>query len=112
MFQNGSKLQHVKATNFIEESVDGVNIMAVGTSNGEHKITMLFSRNSVEVSHETFVDRGDGHFEFRTEPDAVKMSKLVFANLTMSHAAAQGLVTALQRALEDQKSMQNEQEGQ
>ena len=105
MFEKGSTLTLNKAANFIEESVDGVNIVAVGTSTGEHKITMIFSRNSVDLSHETLVDLGDGRMEFKTESDAVTLSKLVFANLTMSHAAAQGLVDALQKALDDQKPM-------
>ncbi|CAB5644143.1 hypothetical protein [Pseudomonas asiatica] len=100
MIQGGTKLRHIKADNYITEMVDQFNVAGTGGDQpGSQRIILIAGRNEVEITEETLVEVTPGNLQAQTLPDAMVMTRKVYANLSMTLESAQGLVQALQQAI-------------
>ena len=97
MLANGSKIEHVRANNFIAEMVDSFNVSAIQTGSGA-KISIVVGRDMLSLRQETLTEQEGG---FRTEvlPDDMVLSRHVVANLSIPLENAKQLIIALQTAI-------------
>lgn len=97
MLANGSKIPHVRSSNFISEMVDSFNVTAVQTNAGV-KLAIIVGRDMVSIEQETMVQHPHG-FVTEARPEDVKLVRHVVANLTVPLENAKSLISALQTTI-------------
>lgn len=106
MFELGTKIKHVKTSNFISEMADQFNVAGTGGETPDsHRIVLIAGRNEIDITEETLVEIAPGKIQAQTLPDGLTVSKKVFANITMTLDAAKQLVAALQQAIDQADQM-------
>ncbi|MHC8293592.1 hypothetical protein [Pseudomonas sp. LB3P58] len=98
MLVNGSKIPHVKSPNFISEMADSFNVAGLQTGSGS-KISMIISRDQLDVTQETLVQQEIG-FQAQVQDGDLVLTKHVVANITIPLDSAKALVIALQTAID------------
>ncbi|KJK19080.1 hypothetical protein [Pseudomonas sp. 2(2015)] len=106
----GYVIKHTKAINYISEQVDQANIGVMQSSTGATKIAMIFSRDIIEISHETLVEVPSvpGGLQPQVQHDALSTSRVQYANLTMTIEAAESLILGLRQTLDGLKAQSPE----
>lgn len=101
MLGPGSVIPHVKAENFISEMVDQFNVAGIGSNDGKSsRVILIIGRNQLDITEEVFVEIAPGAMQPQTHMDAVKLKRLVFANLTMTLDSAKALIHTLQQGID------------
>lgn len=92
IIEDGTKLEHVKADNFINEHVDQFVGIAFASGN-ELKVAITFGRDLMDLAFETFTAM-QGHenaFNTTVPPEAFTLSRLDVAQLSMPLETAKRL---------------------
>jgi hypothetical protein len=96
----GAKIPHCKTANFISEMADQFNVAGIGSHDGNSsRVVLIVGRNQLDISEEVFVEIAPGAMQPQTQVDAVSITRLVFANITMTLESAKMLVTTLEQGI-------------
>lgn len=106
----GHIIEHRPSPTFIRETVENVNIGTMTSSSGKSKISVFFTRDELDISHETLVNSKLNPEKLNpvVPEDAVKSIRLQVACLTMSVDTAKSLVRSLERSLKELELSQDE----
>lgn len=84
--QNGQKLLHIQAPNYVNEFVDQV--VGLGMQAGDEKFAITFGRDQLQVTHETYKVISENAYQTLLNEDGFTVNRLDFATLTMSIGTA------------------------
>ncbi|WP_434774739.1 hypothetical protein [Pseudomonas oryzihabitans] len=89
---DGGTLPHSRSEKFINEPADQF-VAVTYQAGGEPKISITFGRDELIVNQEVFREMHPGSTMFRTEvtEEDFEVSRIDFANVTMSHEVARRL---------------------
>lgn len=106
----GHVIDHKISPTFTREPVENVNIATMASSSGETKISIFFTRDEMDITHETLVNskRNPDKLTPVVPEDAIKTFRLQVANLTMSVKTARGLLRGLESSLKGLEESQDE----
>ncbi|WP_053138189.1 hypothetical protein [Pseudomonas sp. CMR5c] len=97
----GHVILHKPASTFVRDVVEHVNVGSMTSSDGTIKISIFFSRDELEVTHETLVASKDDPEKLvpTIGQDAISAFRLDIANLSMSIKTAKALLRNLDKTL-------------
>jgi len=101
IIENGTKLEHVKSENFVNEHVDQFVGIAFASGN-ELKVAITFGRDLMDLAFETF-NSMPGHenaFNTTVPPEAYTLSRLDVAQLSMPLETAKRLRDLLTKLID------------
>jgi len=106
----GHRIEHKKAPNFIREPVESVNIGLMNSSDGGAKISLTFSRDEMDITHEVLVASAANPENLipLVPTEALSTYRLEFANLTLSIATAKNLAAGLEQTLKGLEQIKSE----